>query len=56
MHGDLAESAYKAQASEVMRSGPMTEEKAAYLEDMRGQVSRCLAVRLAVSERVMGGI
>ncbi|GFR49409.1 hypothetical protein Agub_g11462 [Astrephomene gubernaculifera] len=35
---DLAEQAYKAQAQEVMRMGPLNEEKLAYLEDMRGQL------------------
>jgi uncharacterized tellurite resistance protein B-like protein len=34
---DLAEQAYKGQASEVMRSGPMNQEKAQYLEDLRNQ-------------------
>lgn len=38
VQGELAEQAYKAQASEVLRSGPITEEKAAYLDDMRGQL------------------
>mmetsp|Transcript_30974 Transcript_30974/g.68639 ORF Transcript_30974/g.68639 Transcript_30974/m.68639 type:complete len:1037 (+) Transcript_30974:146-3256(+) len=37
-HQDLAEEAYKSQATEVMRSGPMSEEKAQYLEDMRTQL------------------
>ncbi|GLC39997.1 hypothetical protein PLESTB_000120100 [Pleodorina starrii] len=35
---DLAEQAYKAQASEVMRTGPMNEEKIQYLEEMRSQL------------------
>lgn len=35
---DLAEQAYKAQATEVLRSGPMNEEKVQYLEDMRTQL------------------
>ncbi|EFJ41589.1 hypothetical protein VOLCADRAFT_98450 [Volvox carteri f. nagariensis] len=35
---DLAEQAYKAQASEVMRTGPLNEEKIQYLEEMRSQL------------------
>ncbi|PNW77802.1 hypothetical protein CHLRE_10g452450v5 [Chlamydomonas reinhardtii] len=35
---DLAEQAYKAQASEVMRSGPLNEEKIQYLDEMRTQL------------------
>uniref|UniRef100_A0A7S0S6E9 Uncharacterized protein n=1 Tax=Chlamydomonas leiostraca TaxID=1034604 RepID=A0A7S0S6E9_9CHLO len=38
VQADLAEQAYKAQATEVMRSGPMNEEKAQYLEQMRTQL------------------
>ncbi|GIL58607.1 hypothetical protein Vafri_13622 [Volvox africanus] len=35
---DLAEQAYKAQASEIMRMGPLNEEKIQYLDEMRSQL------------------
>ncbi|KXZ55238.1 hypothetical protein GPECTOR_3g379 [Gonium pectorale] len=35
---DLAEQAYKAQAQEVMRMGPLNEEKIQYLDEMRAQL------------------
>lgn len=38
VQAELAEQAYKAQAQEVLQSGPMTEEKVQYLEEMRTQL------------------
>jgi len=38
VQGELAESAYKSQAQEVLRSGPLTEERVTYLEDLRNQL------------------
>ncbi|KAG2482678.1 hypothetical protein HYH03_018413 [Edaphochlamys debaryana] len=48
---DLAEQAYKAQASEVMRSGPLNEEKIQYLDDMRTQ----LGLTKEVGDKVLKG-
>lgn len=35
---DLAEQAYKGQVNDVLRSGPLNQEKMQYLEQMRGQL------------------
>ncbi|GFH06038.1 uncharacterized protein HaLaN_00599, partial [Haematococcus lacustris] len=38
VHAELSETAYKAQAAEVLRSGPLTADKKEYLEGLRSQL------------------
>lgn len=38
VQGEMAEQAYKAQAQEVLSSGPLNEEKVTYLESIRTQL------------------